>query len=133
MNDKNDNYDLHFFQLVFSLQAGAMQQMGKMASPLTGKIERDLSLAKASIDLLDMLQRKTEGNLTPEEKRLIEHTLYELRLNYVEEVKKGDAEPEQSREAEETPGKEEEPEKPKESSDKPPRDKEDNKGSKGEK
>ncbi|MBN1212923.1 MAG: DUF1844 domain-containing protein [candidate division Zixibacteria bacterium] len=90
MNEQNEAYDMHFFQLVFSLQAGAMQQMGKIASSLTGKVERDLNLAKASIDMLDMLQRKTEGNLSPDEKRLIEHTLYELRLNYVEEVKKGD-------------------------------------------
>jgi len=100
MNEQIDNYDMHFFQLVFSLQAGAMQQLGKIASPLTGKVERDLNLAKASIDMLDMLQRKTEGNLTVEEKRLLEHSLYELRLNYVEEVKKGDAEPEKTEEAE---------------------------------
>ena len=109
MNERNENYDVHFFQLVFSLQAGAMQQMGKIASPLTGKVERDLNLAKASIDMLDMLQRKTDGNLTAEEKRLIEHTLYELRLNYVEEVKKGDSEPEQPEKAGEKAESEEKP------------------------
>ena len=133
MNDKNDEYDLHFFQLVFSLQAGAMQQMGKMTSTLTGKIERDLSLAKASIDMLDMIQRKTEGNLTPDEKRLLEHTLYELRLNYVEEVKKGDSESEETNEAKETPEKEEKPEKSKDSPEKPAKDKDENGGSKGKK
>ena len=118
MNEQNENYDMHFFQLIFSLQAGAMQQMGKIASPLTGKIERDLNLAKASIDMLDMLQRKTEGNLTAEEKRLIEHTLYELRLNYVEEVKKGDSEPEKAEKAENKAETEEKPQdKPSENSD----------------
>jgi len=127
MNEQNENYDMHFFQLVFSLQAGAMQQMGKIASLLTGKVERDLNLAKASIDMLDMLQRKTEGNLTPEEKMLIEHTLYELRLNYVEEVKKGDAEPEKTEEA----GKKADTEgKPPE---KPPENKDDGNGQAGEK
>jgi len=92
MNDQMGNYDTNFFQLVFSLQAGAMQQMGKVASPLSGKVERDLTLAKASIDMLDMLQRKTEGNLSDDEKKLLEHVLYELRINYVDEVKKGDGE-----------------------------------------
>jgi len=49
MNDQMGNYDTNFFQLVFSLQAGAMQQMGKVASPLSGKVERDLTLAKARL------------------------------------------------------------------------------------
>ena len=92
MNDQMGNYDTNFFQLVFTLQAGAMQQMGKVASPLSGKVERDLNLAKATIDMLDMLQRKTEGNLSDDEKKLLEHVLYELRINYVDEVKKGDGE-----------------------------------------
>ncbi|MFZ5981661.1 MAG: DUF1844 domain-containing protein [Candidatus Zixiibacteriota bacterium] len=92
MNDKMGNYDTYFFQLIFSLQAGAMQQMGKIASPVTGKIERDLQLAKVTIDMLDMLQRKTEGNLNVDEKKLLDHVLYELRINYVDEVRKGDGE-----------------------------------------
>ncbi|MDD3731348.1 MAG: DUF1844 domain-containing protein [candidate division Zixibacteria bacterium] len=114
MSESTDNYDVHFFQLLFSLQAGAMQQMGKIASPLTGKVEKDLNLAKASIDMLDMLQRKTRGNLTPEEKRLIDHILYELRLNYIEEVKKGDHPAKTENETEKTaPGGEKpSPEKP---------------------
>lgn len=114
MSEPTDNYDVHFFQLLFSLQAGAMQQMGKIASPLTGKVERDLNLAKASIDMLDMLQRKTRGNLTPEEKRLIDHILYELRLNYIDEVKKSDQPAKTEKEPEKTaPGGEKpSPEKP---------------------
>lgn len=120
MSEPTDNYDVHFFQLLFSLQAGAMQQMGKIASPLTGKVERDLNLAKASIDMLDMLQRKTQGNLTPEEKRLIDHILYELRLNYVDEVKKGDQPAKTEKESEKTtPGGENpSPEKPDDQADK---------------
>ena len=102
MNEQTDNYDTYFFQLVFSLQAGAMQQMGKIASPITGKVEKDLQLAKATIDMLDMLQRKTEGNLSGDEKKLLEHVLYELRINYVDEVKKGDGDKE-NKTAEKTP------------------------------
>ncbi len=93
MNQTDVTLDPLFFQLVVSLQGGAMHQMGKIASPLTGKVERDLDMAKSSIDLLGMLKNKTEGNLTDEEKKLLDHILYELRMNYVDELKKGDAEP----------------------------------------
>ena len=90
MSDTFENMDHMFFQMVLSLQAGAMQQMGKIASPLTGKVERDLYSAKVSIDMLGMFQAKMKGNLTEEESKLLEHVLYELRLNYVDESKKPD-------------------------------------------
>ena len=86
-----DTQDIAFYQLVLSLQAAIMQQLGKVASPLTGAVERDLDVAKQTLDLLEMLQSKTAGNLTPDEKKLLEHVLYELRLNYLDEVKKGSA------------------------------------------
>lgn len=88
MEQFSEKLDPYFFQLVLSLQGGAMQQMGKIASPLTGKVERDLDMAKSSIDMLGMIKDKTEGNLTDEEKKLVEHALYELRMNYVDELKK---------------------------------------------
>jgi len=71
-------------------QAGAWQHLGKVASPISGKVERDLRMAQHSIDLLAMLESKTKGNLNPEETHLLQHVLYELRLNYVDERKKGE-------------------------------------------
>jgi len=88
MAETNAKMDSLFVQLIMSLQATALQQMGKVASPVTGKVERNLEIAKNSIDIIGMLQTKTAGNLTPDEKRYIDHVLYELRLNYVDEVKK---------------------------------------------
>lgn len=95
MNEFSDRIDPHFLQLIISLQAGAMQQMGKVASPITGKVERNLSAAKSAIDMLNMLKEKTQSNCSEDEKRLIDHILYELRLNYVDETKKKDAEPQE--------------------------------------
>ncbi len=106
MSEKGISADHLFMQLVLSLQMGAVQQMGKIASPITGKVERDLIMAKASIDMLGMLETKTKGNLTEEEQKLISHVLYELRLNYVEETKKKD----QKEETSEEPKPESEPE-----------------------
>ena len=90
MTDNSNNLDVMFYQLILSMQASAMQHLGKVASQLTGKIERNLDAAKYSIDLLEMLQRKTDGNLTDDEKKMLDHVLYELRLNYVDEVNKGE-------------------------------------------
>jgi hypothetical protein len=92
MTDKIENIDVHFFQIVFSLQTAAMQQMGKIVSPVTGKIERDLEIARTTIDILGMMEKKMKGNLTPQEARYIGHSLHELRLNFVDESKKGDSE-----------------------------------------
>ena len=84
-----------FLGLVHSFQAAAMQQMGKIMNPFTQQIERDMPQARLSIDMLVMLQERTNGNLTPEEGRFLAHVLRELQLNYVmeleEDKKKGAA------------------------------------------
>ncbi|HKW51178.1 MAG TPA: DUF1844 domain-containing protein [Candidatus Eisenbacteria bacterium] len=85
-----------FLGLIHSFQAAAMQQMGKVPNPYTQKIERDLPQAKLSIDVLEMLQTRTSGNLVGEEARFLQHVLTELRLNYVAELeddKKGKSGP----------------------------------------
>jgi DNA replication initiation complex subunit (GINS family) len=102
MADAPQNMHPQLAQLILSLQMGAMQQMGKIASPLTGKVERDLMMAQASIDMLSMLQEKMKGNLTDEEDKFLGHVLYELRMNYVDEAKKPDEKPEEK--ARETTG-----------------------------
>ena len=75
-----------FLGLVHSFQTAAMQQMGKIMNPFTQKVERDMNQARLSIDMLEMLQERTSGNLTGEEARFLTHVLTELRLNYVAEI-----------------------------------------------
>lgn len=87
-NESEKKDELHFIQLVLMFQAAAMQQMGKMQNPITQKIERDLDQARFSIDMLEMIQNKTKNNLTENEKKFLEHTLFELRMNYVDELSK---------------------------------------------
>jgi hypothetical protein len=88
--NKQDDFSGYFAQLVMSFYAAAWQQMGKTLNPMTGKTERNLELAKNSIDILGMLEDKTKGNLTDEEAKYLQHVLTELRMNYVEESKKPD-------------------------------------------
>jgi hypothetical protein len=83
-----------FLQLALSLQSAAWYQMGKTVSPISGKIERDLDQAKASIDMLVMLKEKTAGNLSDEEKKILENIVYTLQMNYVDERNKGESEAE---------------------------------------
>ncbi|MBI1884003.1 MAG: DUF1844 domain-containing protein [Chlamydiae bacterium] len=77
--------EMLFMGLVAMLAQGAMQHLGKMADPLTGKVEKNLEAAKATIDLLSVIKQKTKGNLSPEEERALDAFLTNLQLNYVEE------------------------------------------------
>ena len=77
-----------FTQLILMFHGAAMQQMGKIKNPVTDKIERDLTQAQFSIDMLDMMKDRTTGNLSPEEERFLQSLLQELKLNFVDEVGK---------------------------------------------
>lgn len=100
MTESIEDQDIQFFQLIISLHAGTMQQMGKVANLATGKIERNMLAAKNSIDLLEMLERKMKGNLNEGEHKMLESTLFELRMNYVDEVKKDSEESDKSEKSE---------------------------------
>lgn len=78
-----------FTQVVLMFQGAAWQHLGKVMNPATNKVERDLGQAKNTIDILGMLQAKTKGNLSENEQKFLEHALYELRMNYIDEVNKG--------------------------------------------
>ncbi len=73
-----------FDTLVSYLSTTAMFQLGLLPGPGGERIPVDLVNARRTIDLLDVLQQKTRGNLTPGEAKLLEDVLYELRLTYVE-------------------------------------------------
>lgn len=78
----------NFIQLILSLAGAAQINLGIIPNPATGKVEKNLKVAKDTIELLDTLKEKTKGNLTKEEEALFEHLLYECRMKYVEESKK---------------------------------------------
>ena len=80
--------EINFSTFVISLSTQALMHLGEIANPLSGKEERDVSSAKQMIDIVGMLQEKTRGNLTGGEAKLIEDILFDLRMRYVEAVKK---------------------------------------------
>ena len=80
--------DFLFLQLLQIFYSSAMQSLGKLKNPLTDKIERDLTQAKQSIDMLEMIREKTKGNLDQELSLTLDTYLTQLRLNYVDEANK---------------------------------------------
>jgi Domain of unknown function (DUF1844) len=74
---------MSFQTLVLSFSTTAMLQLGILANPATGKTEKDLPGAKQTIDILEILQEKTKGNLTAEEAQILEASLYDLKMTYL--------------------------------------------------
>lgn len=76
-----------FSVLVASLATQASVGLGDIPHPLTGKTEVNLGEARFHIDMLEILQEKTKGNLTPEESRALDAVLFDLRMRFVEKAR----------------------------------------------
>lgn len=85
-DDKNKQL---FLSLIYSFQMQTMMQLGKLANPVSGKIEKELDGAQVTIDMLDMLKEKTVSNISDDEKRFLDQVIADLKLNFVEEKAKG--------------------------------------------
>jgi hypothetical protein len=79
--------EVDFSTFIFSLFSSALIQMGDMADPITGQTEKNLLAAKQTIDILDILVQKTEGNLDDEEAKLLKNASAELKWKYLDTVK----------------------------------------------
>ena len=79
-----------FAHLVAMLEALALQQLGKLVNPISGSADRDLRQARITIDMLEVIRGKTAGNLSSDEKRLLDAVLLELQMNFVDESKRGE-------------------------------------------
>lgn len=95
--------DSELFQvLIVQLAQGVWIALGKVPNPISGKIERNLEAARLTIDMLSVLEARTAGNLSQDEKKILDRALRDLRLNYVDERKKETATPASSGDAERT-------------------------------
>jgi len=77
--------EINFPTFIASLNASALVHLGVIEDPVSGKAEKNLAMAKQTIDILSMLQQKTTGNLTPDEEAMLKSILYDLRIFYVKE------------------------------------------------
>lgn len=77
--------EINFSTFILSLNSSALVHLGLEADPSTGDRLANLPLAKQTIDILAMLENKTSGNLSEDERRLLTNIVYELRLMYVKQ------------------------------------------------
>ena len=77
--------EVNFPTFIMSLNASALFHLGVIEDPSTGQITKNLPMAKQTIDILSMLEEKTRGNLTKDEKDILKNILYDLRIAYVRE------------------------------------------------
>ena len=88
MVDDKQKEEAFFMQLILTFQMAAWQQMGKIKNPVTDKIERNLDQSRFSIDMLEVIRKKTEGNLSEQEKHFLDRSISELQLNFIDEAEK---------------------------------------------
>ena len=76
---------LTFTAFVLSLASTAAIHFGDLPDPASGEpTEPNLDGAAQMIEILSLLEQKTRGNLTPDERQVLEQVLYELRMRFVE-------------------------------------------------
>lgn len=80
--------EVTFSSFYMALYSAVLLHLGEIPDPTTGQREKNLLLAKHTIDTLSMLQEKTKGNLTAEEDKMLQNTLYELKMRYVQASQK---------------------------------------------
>ena len=80
---QSQSFEMTFERLVASLYMTAMLQLGLMA-PEGEQPRADILGARQTIDTLGVLQEKTKGNLTPQEQTILQQSLFELRMTFLE-------------------------------------------------
>jgi hypothetical protein len=78
--------EIDFSTFVLSLSSSALVHLGEAPDPSSGEVDYQPHLAKQVVDILGMLQQKTEKGLSDEEKKLLCEMLYTLRMKYVNKV-----------------------------------------------
>jgi len=81
--DTPETEKIDFISFVLSLSSSALMAMGEIPDPTTGKYEKDFCTAMETIQILELLSEKTMGNLTSEERGVLESVLIDLRFKYV--------------------------------------------------
>jgi len=82
--EKNDQL---FMQLIYMFHTSAMQGLGKIADP-TGQVNCNLEYVSQTIDIMEMLKIKVDGNISEDIEKMLDGMLSELKLNYVDETSK---------------------------------------------
>ena len=85
MNDsRSASAEITFTSFVMSLATQALMQLGQLPAPDGSRVPLDIPGAKQVIDILTMLEKKTTGNLDPEESKLFQDILHGVRMSFLQ-------------------------------------------------
>jgi hypothetical protein len=84
---KEAYHEPNFTIFISSLAMQAMIALGKLENPITKKTEKNVDQGRFLIDTIGILKEKTKGNLAPEEDKLLDEALYNLRMLYLQDNK----------------------------------------------
>jgi len=84
--DQSELFKMDFSTFVLSLNASALIHLGEIHDPTSKERAVNLSAAKHTIEILEIIKDKTRGNLDGEEEKLIDDVLYNLRVKYVKNI-----------------------------------------------
>ena len=82
-NGEKGERTIDFSSFIVSLGTQALMQLGMIKAPEGIEMEIDPVGAKQTIDILDMLEKRTKGNLTEDETKLLTEVLHSLRMSFV--------------------------------------------------
>lgn len=86
MSGEKDELKMDFSGFILSLNASALIHLGEIPDPHSKKREVNIPAVKHTITILEILAEKTEGNLTEEEKQLLDDMIYNIRMKYVKSL-----------------------------------------------
>lgn len=78
--------EVTFSTFILSLASSTLMHLGEVPNPETGKKEKNIVLAKHSVDLLNMLSDKFSNGLSEDEKKLLQDVLYEVKIKYIQQA-----------------------------------------------
>ncbi len=88
--EENQNYHKPNFKIfISSISMQAMIALGRIEDPVNKKSEKNFDQARYLIDTLEIVEAKTKNNLNEEEEKLLNDSLFSLRMAYLEEKKNG--------------------------------------------
>ena len=77
-----------FVQFFSGLVGEVLIHLGYIENPIAGKKDRNLLLASYTLEIMGMLEEKTKGNLSEDERKYVDSILYDLRMRFVDEQRK---------------------------------------------
>ena len=81
---QNQKIEASLSTLVLSIASSAAMALGLAPHPTSGKVEKDLDMARFNIDLLSVLEEKTKGNRSSDEERFLTSVLQDLKMKFVQ-------------------------------------------------